>query len=46
MEINVPIPNWITKLIWFLQDRCEYCGGTKSEHINGKWHCDECGKRE
>lgn len=46
MVIEIPIPNWITKTIWFLQGRCDNCGGEMEEHINGKWYCKDCGKKE
>jgi hypothetical protein len=37
------IKNW-QKIVWFLQDKCDDCGGNLSEHINGKFYCDDCDK--
>jgi uncharacterized Zn finger protein (UPF0148 family) len=36
---------FLLKVFRFLSDTCTDCGGMLSEHINGKYYCDECGKR-
>jgi hypothetical protein len=36
---------WLYELWWTLIDRCHYCGGPISGHINGHDHCDRCHMR-
>lgn len=30
------------KVVWFVVGNCTECGGNVSEHINGKYYCDDC----
>lgn len=34
---------WLKKIWWLFSDKCLECGGHLSEHINGKFYCDDCG---
>lgn len=37
--------NFFKQIFWILNDKCSSCGGDIDIHINGKWYCDDCGKR-
>lgn len=38
-----PWTKWLYQLYWGFMDRCNYCGGHISGHINGRDYCDDCG---
>jgi ribosomal protein S27AE len=46
IEINIEIPQGIRKFFWFLNEKCMRCGGALESHINGKYYCDACGRKE
>lgn len=44
MQIEIDL-SFFYKIKWFFQDLCSDCGGTISKHINDKYYCDICDKR-
>lgn len=44
MIINITVPMFLVRAYWFLNDKCDDCGGELEQHINGKYYCKNCDK--